>query len=343
MTASAEQQALHERLARGKSVLQAARDASERIQAHLLIGDASHDLAEYTDAEAAFGQAETLARGLQQPKWIAEAIIGRVRVAGGQSQYGKVIKAAREALFLARQVGEISTLAKALHWLGNTEFYLGNLSTARSLLEEALEVSQNLGDPLRLASTMTLLGRLEGQVGRLGKRIELLQAALKINQEFAYQKGIAMCLTGLSWSMLLDGQFAESERVSQQSLILFQREGSKWACANTLLNLSHAQIALGKFEQAKSNLLATLEIALQINSANLLLEFVLAAARIEKNPDLARHWVRIAVMHPRSTAEIRSFAAPDIERLQLSLKPVDEAALYTVLPEIKARLEASHS
>jgi tetratricopeptide (TPR) repeat protein len=198
-------------------------------------------------------------------------------------------------------------------------------------------------DPLRLASTMTLLGRLEGQAGRLRRRIELLQEALKINIEFDYQKGIAACLTGLSWSTLLDGQYNESERLSQQSLTLFRQQGSKWATANALLNLGHAQAAQGKMSAAKNNLLEALEIATQINSANLLLEILIGAARTETNVLLARQWVRIAVMHPNSTSELRSFAAPDIERLEVALKPVDEASLKNCLPEVKARLETNHN
>ena len=340
MTESAEQLALRERLERGQTLLFAARNSLERIQAYLLIGDAQHDLAEYQAAQETFLKAEALARLLENPQWIAEALVGRVRVAGGQSQYAEVIKAAREAESLARQAGDSSTLAKTLYWLGNTEFYLGSLSTARGHLEESLKVVALTGDPLRLASTMTLLGRLEGQAGRLRQRIELLQEALKINLEFGYQKGIAMCLTGLSWSTLLDGQYSQSERLSQQSLALFRQQGSKWAIANALLNLSHAQTAQGNTSAAKINLLEALEIATQINSANLLLELLVAAARTQTNVLLARQWVRIAVMHPNSTAELRSFAAPDIERLEVALKPVDEASLKNSLAEVKKQLLA---
>jgi tetratricopeptide (TPR) repeat protein len=339
LTESAEQLALRERLERGQTLLLAARDSLERLKAYLLIGDAQHDLAEYAFAQEAFSKAEALARLLEDPQWIAEALVGRVRVAGGQSQYTQVQKAAREAVLLARQAGDSSTLAKALYWLGNTEFYLGRLSTARGHLEESLKVVVLTGDSLRLASTMTLLGRLEGQAGRLRRRIELLHEALKINTEFGYQKGIAMCLTGLSWSTLLDGQFSESERLSEESLALFRQQGSKWAISNALLNLGHAQAAQGKISAAKSNLLEAYEIAIQINSTNLLLEVLLGAARVETNVSLARQWVRVAVMHPNSTSELRSFAASDIERLEVALKPVDEASLSHCLPEVKASLE----
>jgi tetratricopeptide (TPR) repeat protein len=338
LTESVEQRAALERLERGQVLLQAARDGLERVQAHLLIGDAQHDLAEYNAAQETFFKAEALARLLDNPQWLAEALVGRVRVAGGQSKYAEVLKVAKEAVRLARQANYPSTLAKTLYWLGNTEFYLGSISTARGHLEESLKVVTLLGDPLRLASTMTLLGRLEGQAGRLRRRIELLQDALKINQEFGYQKGIALCLTGLGWSTLLDGQFVESERLSLESLALFREHGSKWSVANALLNVSHARVALGKVSQAKTNLLEAFEIATQINSANLLLELLLGAARTEPDAELARQWVRIAVMHPNSTAELRSFAAPDIERLEVALKPVDQASLKNSLPEVKTRL-----
>jgi tetratricopeptide (TPR) repeat protein len=334
-----EQLAPQDRLLEAQAYLQAARDSTERYQAQMLIGDALHDLAEYDAALTAFAQAEALARLLKEPEAIAEALIGKVRVAGGKSQFAEVLKAAREALVLARQANQLSTLAKALYWLGNTEFHLGNISTARGLLEESLSKIKEVDDPLRLASTMTLLGRLEGQAGRSEQRLSLLQAALKINQDLKYQKGIALCLTGLSWSTLLEGRFVESEELSEQSLVLFRQESSKWATANALLNLSHAQTGLSKIKLAKTNLLEALEIALQINAPNLLLELLVAAARTETDVVRARKWVQIAVMHPNSTAELRNFAAADIERLEVALKPVDEASLKNILSDVQTRLE----
>ncbi len=331
-------QQLQRRLAQAQTQLIATQNSFERLEIYLAIGDLLHDLAQYDAAQEAFLAALALARLLGQPRWIAEAMVGTVRVAGGKSSYAQVLKTAQEALVLARRSEHASTLAKALYWLGNTEFYLGNNSTARGLLEESLAVVQTTADPLRLASTMTLLGRLEGQAGRQQRCIELLQEALKINQAYDYQKGIALCLTGLSWSTLLVGEYAQSEQLSQQSLILLRLEGSKWAISNTLLNLSHAQIAQGKIGQAKTNLLEALEIASQIQSANLLLELLVAAARTESNVVLARQWVRIAVMHPNSTAELRSFAAADIERLEVALKAVEEASLGHILPQVKAQL-----
>lgn len=326
-------------LAHGQVLLAAARSNIEKIQAYLKIGDAQHDLAEYDSALKTFAQAEILARHGKNPQWIAECLSSQVRVAGGQSKYASVLKMAREAVGLARAANQPSTLAKALHWLGNTEFYLGNISTAQGLLEEALAVVRGTDDPLRVATTMTLLGRIHGQAGRQHKRIELLMAALKINQDLGYQKGIAMCLTGLSWTMLLEGKFADSERLSLEALGLLRAEKSKWATANTLLNLSHARLGLGFIQAARQNLLEALEIATQIGSNNLLLELLVAAARAEHSPEHARRWIAIAVMHPNSTAELRSFAAPDIERLEIALKSVDAASLAHILPEVKARLE----
>jgi tetratricopeptide (TPR) repeat protein len=336
---SLDQQHWQARLETAQDSLSAAKTWLERLQLHLQIGEALHELDQFDAALVSFAQAESLARLHHQPRLISEAISGKVRVAGGKSQFGEVLKSAKESLLWAEQSNDPSTIAKAMFWLGNTEFYLGNLSTARSYLEQALEITQTLGDPLRLAATQTLLGRLEGQAGRQKRRIELLQSALEINQAHNYQKGIAMCLTGLSWSTLLDGQFAESEAYTLHGLEILRQQGSQWTIANSLLNLAHAQTALGKLESAKKHLLEALVLAQKVNSVNLLLEFLVAAARTEANKVVARHWVRVAVMHPNSTAELRNFAAPDIEKLEVVLKPVETGTLYKILPEVKQRLE----
>jgi tetratricopeptide (TPR) repeat protein len=327
------------RLENAQTALSVAGTWLERTQAHLQIGEALHELDQFDAALIAFAQAEALARLHHQPRFISEAISGKVRVAGGKSQFGEVLKAAKESVLWARQSGDLGTLCKAMYFLGNTEFYLGNTATARGHLEEALDIAQPLGDPLRLAAILTLLGRLEGQAGRQKRRIELLQQALEINQAHNYQKGIAICLTGLSWSTLLEGQYAESEQFTQQGLAIFRQQGSQWLIANSLLNLAHAQTALGRVESAKTHLLEVLDIASGVNSVNLLLEFLVAAARTETDKTRARAWVRVAVMHPNSTAELRNFAAPDIERLEVVLKPIEPEALQKTLLEVKTRFE----
>jgi tetratricopeptide (TPR) repeat protein len=336
---SSEQQQWQRRLETAQASLQAATTWLERCQAQLQIGEALHELDQFDAALNAFAAAEALARLHHQPRLISEAISGKVRVAGGKSQFGEVLKAAKESVHFAELSNDPSTIAKAMFWLGNTEFYLGNIATARAHLEEAIAMTATQSDPLRLAAMQTVLGRLEGQAGRQGRRIELLQQALEINQAHHYQKGIALCFTGLSWSTLLEGQFAESERITLQGLEIFRGQGSKWLIANSLLNLAHAQTALGKLSEVKTHLLEVLSIAQEVNSVNLQLEFLVAAARIEADINLARRWVRIAVMHPNSTAELRNFAAPDIEKLEVVLKPVETGALPASLLEVRKRLE----
>lgn len=131
-----------ERLINAQKQLPHAKTWLERLELHLQIGEALHELDRYDEALSAFAQAEALARLHQQPRFISEAISGKVRVAGGKSQFGEVLKAAKESLLLAKQAGDPSTIAKALYWLGNTEFYLGNISTARRYLEESLEITK---------------------------------------------------------------------------------------------------------------------------------------------------------------------------------------------------------
>jgi tetratricopeptide (TPR) repeat protein len=335
---SPDQQHWQVRLETAQTQLHDAKTWLERCQAQLQIGEALHELDQFDAALSAFAAAEALARLHQSPRLISEAISGKVRVAGGKSQFGEVLKAAKESVRWAELSSDPSTLAKAIFWLGNTEFYLGNIATARAHLETAIEMTASQNDPLRLAAMQTVLGRLEGQAGRQARRIELLQQALEINQAHNYQKGIALCLTGLSWSTLLDGQYAQSETFTLQGLKIFRQQGSQWLIANSLLNLAHAQTALGKLTQVKTHLLEVLEIAQEVNSVNLQLESLVAAARIETDTSLARRWVRIAVMHPNSTAELRNFAAPDIEKLEVVLKPVEAETLARALLEVKKRL-----
>ncbi len=310
-----------------------------RTEALLLLGHVQHEMAEYEGASMHFERAEALARALHDDALLAESLIGQTRVAGGVSEYANVLERAMEALQLSERAARPALLAQALYWLGNTEFHQGDVNAARLHLERAVRVHADLDDPTRYATIIMLLGRLEAQAGHNTKAFAHFKNALEINRRFDYDKGVALCLTGMSWLTLLEGRFKESEKLARESLEMYRQIKARWQIANASLNLGHALLGQKRVALSAAAFLESMQIALELGALNIMLEVAVGAARLAPN-DLARAWLLFAVGHERSTSEIRDFARPDLERLGLTeVVTSDETSLEMISQKIVKFLE----
>jgi predicted ATPase len=283
------------------------------VKIHLKIGNVRHDLAEYQIAKLEFEHALELAKELDHPAFQSEAYSGLARVAGGLSSYASVLEICHESLGLARQSNNSNIIARALYWLGNTEFQLGNTQNATAHLQESLALQTENAKQDMIATTNILLGRVATHDQDHARAIEYYRVALEINRKIGYLKGTALCLTGISWRALLVKDFLDAEQTARESLALYQQLGGPWLIANAMTNLAHALEGQGKLLEAKHHYRQALEKSLEINAYNITLEIMVAIARIllnQQNPDTAARFIAVATLHERSTAEIRDYAAP---------------------------------
>ncbi len=285
------------------------------VKIHLKLGNVLHDLADYQSASHELERALEIARSIDHPGLQSECLCGLARIAGGRSSYAEVLPLCQESLTLARQSADPIVIARALYWLGNTEFQLGNTLEATKHLIESLELQQQGGELDMIATTNILLGRVATFDQDHGKAIEYYRVALESNRKIGYLKGTALCLTGISWRALIVKNFIEAEQSARESLALYQQLGGPWLIANAMTNLAHALAGKNELLEAKHHYAAALERSIEIGAYNITLEIMVGAAKmlLEIDQQLAAQLLALAIQHERSTAEIKDYAAPVVQ------------------------------
>ncbi len=284
------------------------------VKVHIKLGNVLHDLAEYQTASVELERALEIARSLNQPGLESECLSGLARIAGGLSSYAAVLPKCQESLTLARLSGDPVVTARALYWLGNTEFQLGNTLEATEHLIESLTL-QHGGELDMIATTNILLGRVATLDQDHSKAIEYYRVALESNRKIGYLKGTALCLTGISWRALVVQDFIEAEQTARESLTLYQQLGGPWLIANAMTNLAHALAGKSQLEEAKHHYATALKRSIEIDAYNITLEIMVGVAKMlfETDQSLAAELLALATQHERSTAEIKDYAAPVVQ------------------------------
>ncbi len=292
------------------------------VRVHLKLGNVLHDLADYQAASLELERALEGARAIDHPGLQSECLSGLARIAGGLSSYAAVLPKCQESLALARRSADPIVTARALYWLGNTEFQLGNTKQATRHLIESLELQQQGGELDMIATTNILLGRVATFDQNHSQAIEYYRVALESNRKIGYLKGTALCLTGISWRALIVKDFTEAEQSARESLALYEQLGGPWLIANAMTNLAHALAGKNELVEAKHHYATALEHSVEIGAYNITLEIMVGVAKMFLNTDqlLAADLLATAIQHERSTAEIKDYAAPVVQEWH-SLSP----------------------
>ncbi len=120
-------------------------------------------------AEAAARIDDALATG-GDPALRAKALVGATVIAVYQLDFDRTLETAREALEIARELGDDRIAARALTYLGWTAVVTDSPS-ARSQIEEAVGLAARVQDQWYMAQSTLGLGQLEAQSGQLATAI----------------------------------------------------------------------------------------------------------------------------------------------------------------------------
>ena len=114
----------------------------------------------------------------------------------------------REALRLARQVGEPNTILGCLINLTYTYFLLNQFEIARQLMQEAADFAESVAElPVRADAQMHLGVQL-GWSGHFPEAIELLERALPLLRSLGYRYGVGLRQPGVGdYSTLMNGEY----------------------------------------------------------------------------------------------------------------------------------------
>ena len=110
------------------------------------------------------------------------------------------------SLAIWRDLGDRDQEASELNSIGITYRHLGDLDTARSLLEDSIAIARGV----RLAAALTNLGQLESAAGNFDRATQLLQEALGLDRKHGDILGAAIDQQSLAAASLRAGRAREA-------------------------------------------------------------------------------------------------------------------------------------
>lgn len=230
-------------------------------------------------------------------------------------------------LALARESGDDSLIAAALHNKGNAWAWIDDIAQGRALLEESLAHYRAAGETRWFAGTLNDIGMTYAFEGDPENARAYFRQSLAISEDLGDQPGIAMAAANLGAVALDFGDPAEAEGFSRRGQITAQDIGDQLMLSVSLGNLGHAALARGERAAAIRYYRDTVAVTRVSSYTYMLLEAVLGLARlaVEIDPVAARRW--LAAMRDWRAATGFNVETPYIR----ALREETESILHTVL------------
>ena len=136
----------------------------------------------------------------------------------------------------------------ALHYLGQTSYFLGDYPRAGVYLDQSLALSEAIGDWWLKMHTIRLRGNVEKVLGRSEIAREYYLRSLELAREVDSLQAISLALNNLAVLAVIASEYQMARRYWEQALTLQRDAGNPRALANTLHNLAVVVTDLGEPE-----------------------------------------------------------------------------------------------
>ena len=291
-----------------------ARSVPESARSLLIEGQALSAQGEGEAARPVLEKALTLAGDDRRIR--ADCLRELGNVANRMAEYDLAVPLYRQALELARELGDLRGESATLNNWATVEWDLGDLAAARAHYEEALALYRQLGNRLGEARVLNNLSNVQANVGDLAGSLEYSHRALEIHREMGNPRGQSAVLNNLGATYFVLKDYETARRVYGQALALHRASGNRQAEGETLANLSLLDCALGRPSEGREHARAAIALSEQagdkVGLANALYylgrieladgDFSAAEAALTRALDLRRE----SAPHPGRMAEIQA-------------------------------------
>lgn len=155
---------------------------------------------------------------------------------------------------------------RALHTLGQAQYHMGCYDAAIAPLREALAIARELGDSGRAAAVLQALGMASLGLSDSGSALAYLQEALPLARLSGDERELGAAVNALAQLHRMCGEFDLAEPLYEQALELVRHLQDKENIAASLLNLTIVAIGRGDAQRAQRLLLEAWEIAEALRS-----------------------------------------------------------------------------
>ena len=160
-------------------------------------------------------------------------------LAGEQGDYASADALYREALDIARKLGDKRGVAVSLNALAVNARNSGEVAAAHSLFEESLMLWRELGDQKAVARSLSNLANVVKLQGDYARARSLHAECLSIFSGLGDRTGVAWSLNSQGDVARDQGDSAAAKTLYEQGLAIFWELGDRWGIAATLNDLGN--------------------------------------------------------------------------------------------------------
>jgi predicted ATPase len=160
-------------------------------------------------------------------------------LASEQADYASADPLFREALDIARQLGDKRGMAVSLNALGVNDRNRGEAAVAHSLFEESLVLWRELGDQKAAARSLSNLANVAKSQGDFARARSLHAECLSIFSGLGDRAGVAWSLNSQGDAARDQGDSVGARMLYERGLAIFRELGDYWGIAGTLTDLGN--------------------------------------------------------------------------------------------------------
>ncbi|TDQ04415.1 tetratricopeptide (TPR) repeat protein [Labedaea rhizosphaerae] len=208
-------------------------------------------VANYRDALAIHGDALAAARETGDRTGEANALHNLGAALWRSGDYHQALERLLEALALRRSLGDRAGEGDTLTNLSGTHWRMADYPAAEDYLRQALAIRRELGNRAGEAGTLDNLGVICERVGRYPEALSYHSSALEIFRSLGNRSGEAAALDNLGVVHQRLGRYAEAVTIHEQSLSLCRAAGTRVGEGYALTNLGSAHAGAGNLAIAE--------------------------------------------------------------------------------------------
>ncbi|HMV86452.1 MAG TPA: AAA family ATPase [Blastocatellia bacterium] len=221
---------------------------AERLNLLLAFGETHFALGNLKESDAAYGEAATLARGLNDRSALATALLQQGQTRMSLSLYQESAAVTEQALELYRATNDQEGAALALLQLGGIQVRQGNYEAAIALAQQALEgVALN---SQVAAIAFGLLGWARALQGHYTEGVPLLERAIEYLSSVGDVQRRALLLRRSHWAELSRGNYEAAIELAIRARDDAHRLGDVTSEAKMEIGIGQARIAQGLCAEA---------------------------------------------------------------------------------------------
>ncbi len=190
-----------------------------------------------------------------------KALSGAGLLASYQGDYRLGEAYLREALSIARAMGDEEAMAAVLNWLGTNAYGAGDLDAAEAYVSESLEIRRRIGEPAGIAVALNALGGVHHFRGDLDRAREMFVESMALKEGHGTASGRAVSLTNLGLVERDAGRPEAAAAAFAEAIEIWERTGDPQRVSVGLHNAALLDLDCGRFDEAAGKLTRAHDIA----------------------------------------------------------------------------------